>query len=101
MACNVTVFLLLFVLLYIVSVNTATFDKKTVDGMILKTLWTKTYQGFDAKSKEAAIKQIRNSGDYDKLIKYLMKVKKEKLNARLLKSSNQSNQSDGTYITYT
>lgn len=47
--------------------------------MILKTLWTKTYQGFDAKTKEAAIKQIRNSGDYEKLTKYLMKVKKEKV----------------------
>lgn len=45
--------------------------------MVLKMLWTKVYHGYDAKSKEHVIKTLRTSGDYDKLITHLGKVKKQ------------------------
>lgn len=47
--------------------------------MILKMLWTKVYHGYDAKSKEHVIRELRKSGDYDKLGNLLAKVKKEKV----------------------
>lgn len=47
--------------------------------MILKTLWTKVCHGFDTKTKEKLIKTLRTSGDYDKLVTLLIKVKKEKV----------------------
>lgn len=47
--------------------------------MILKTLWTKVCHGFDAKTKESLIKTLRTSGDYEKLVNLLVKVKKEKV----------------------
>lgn len=53
--------------------------KKTVDGMVLKMLWEKVYAGYDPKVKETAIKQLRQSGDYDQLIGHLLKAKKEKV----------------------
>lgn len=46
---------------------------------MLKTLWTKVYTGYDPKVKELAINTLRKTGDYDKLIVHLMKVKKEKV----------------------
>lgn len=47
--------------------------------MVLKMLWTKVYIGIDPKLKEKAIKQLKKTGDYDKLINHLIKVKKEKV----------------------
>lgn len=47
--------------------------------MILNTLWNKVYKAFDAKTKEQAIITLRKSGDYEKLLKHLQKVKKEKV----------------------
>lgn len=47
--------------------------------MVLKMLWTKVYVGVDPKMKEKAIKQLRKTGDYDKLINHLVRVKKEKV----------------------
>lgn len=35
--------------------------------------------GFDAKTKESLIKTLRTSGDYEKLVNLLVKVKKEKV----------------------
>lgn len=55
------------------------YDKKIVDGMVLKMLWEKVYAGYDPKVKETAIKQLRQSGDYDQLIGHLLKAKKEKV----------------------
>ncbi|KAJ0183996.1 hypothetical protein K1T71_000419 [Dendrolimus kikuchii] len=60
-------------------VNTSNYDKKTIDGMILKTLWTKVFLGYDPEIKEEGIKTLRKSGDYQKLIDHLTKVKKEKV----------------------
>lgn len=56
-----------------------TYDKKTVEGMVLKMLWEKVFVNYDAKSKEAAIRTLRKSSDYDKLMEHLVKVKKEKV----------------------
>lgn len=50
-----------------------------MEGMILKSLWEKVFAGYDPKSKEKAIKELRKMSDYDKLIGHLMKVKKEKV----------------------
>lgn len=59
--------------------STQHYDKKTIDGMVLKMLWTRVYVGHDPKTKEKAIKQLKKTGDYDKLINHLLKVKKEKV----------------------
>ncbi|CAH4038473.1 unnamed protein product [Pieris brassicae] len=56
-----------------------TLDKKTIDGMIMKMLWEKVFGQYDAKSKELAIRKIRSGGDYDTLVKNLMKVQKDKV----------------------
>lgn len=45
--------------------------------MVLKMLWEKVYASYDVKSKELAIKKLRKAGEYDHLILYLQKVKKE------------------------
>ncbi|VVC93756.1 unnamed protein product [Leptidea sinapis] len=53
--------------------------RRTIDGMILKTLWSKVLNNYDVKTKEMAMKQIKASPDYDKLVISLTKVKKEKV----------------------
>ncbi|CAH2103914.1 unnamed protein product [Euphydryas editha] len=60
-------------------VTSESYDKKTLDGMVLKMLWEKVYARYDAKAKEMAIKQIRQTGDYENLIEHLMKVKRDKV----------------------
>lgn len=69
--------MLISIKIILFQVNGAFLDKKTIDGMILKTLWTKAYKGFDVAAKEQAIKKLKTTGEYDKLINHLLKVKKE------------------------
>lgn len=56
-----------------------TYNKKTIEGLVLKMLWNKVFKDFDAKTKEFTIRKLREKGDYDKLVTQLQKVKKEKL----------------------
>lgn len=60
-------------------VQSQSYDKKTLDGMVLKMLWEKVYARYDAKAKEMAIRTIRETGDYEHLIQHLMKVKRDKV----------------------
>lgn len=59
--------------------KSSTYDRKTVDGMILKMLWEKVLFGLEPAQKEVAIKKLRSNGDYDKLIQKLIKLRKEKV----------------------
>lgn len=47
--------------------------------MILRMLWEKIFFGLEPAEKEVAIKKLRGNQDYDKLIKNLVKLKKEKV----------------------
>lgn len=47
--------------------------------MVLKTLWSKVFKNSDIQTKEQAIKKIKKSGDYDKLLNDLQKVNKNKV----------------------
>lgn len=42
-------------------------------------LWDKIFVGLEPAQKEMAIKKLRGNGDYEKLIKNLIKLKKEKV----------------------
>lgn len=47
--------------------------------MILRMLWEKVFFGLEPAQKEVAIKKLRGNGDYEKLIKNLIKLRKEKV----------------------
>lgn len=47
--------------------------------MILRMLWEKIFFGLEPAQKEVAIKKMRGSADYDRLINNLTKLKKEKV----------------------
>lgn len=47
--------------------------------MILRMLWEKVFFGLEPAQKEMAIKKMRANGDYDKLVKNLTKLKKQKV----------------------
>ncbi|XP_035429185.1 uncharacterized protein LOC118262139 [Spodoptera frugiperda] len=79
MAHSTTIILLLSVFLHIILVNAETLDKKTVEGMLLKMLWTKVYRGHDAETKEHIIRHLKKMGDFDQLVMLLTKVKKKKV----------------------
>ncbi|XP_045458393.1 uncharacterized protein LOC123668742 isoform X2 [Melitaea cinxia] len=71
--------LIILLLLHKHVVQSQSYDKKTLDGMVLKMLWEKVYARYDAKTKEMAIRTIRETGDYEHLIQRLMKVKRDKV----------------------
>ncbi|KAF9421962.1 hypothetical protein HW555_002182 [Spodoptera exigua] len=79
MAHSPTIILLLSVFLNIILVNAETNDKKTVEGMLLKVLWTKVYRGHDPETKEQIIRHLKKMGDYEQLINLLTKVNKKKV----------------------
>lgn len=47
--------------------------------MLSNSLWNKVYKGYDAETKKNAIKTLRKTGEYGKLLNYLQTVKKSKL----------------------
>lgn len=60
-------------------VDEETYSKKTLDAMILQTLWDRVYAMQDVATKQNAIKKLRQSGHYDSLIVHLTKAKKDKV----------------------